>query len=204
MKNSRKHAAYAAVKRAGDVCLSLLGLIALSPLLLWIAAAVKIEDGGPVLFRQERITKVGRIFRILKFRTMRPEAYPGQPESERITRVGARLRRRWLDELPQLVNVLRGDMSLVGPRPLSLEDVAYAKTVCPDFFRREQVRAGLTGLAQLYGRPETPPNEKLAFDIRYIENQSSGLDLRILLSTLCKALSGSAVSISPGPGTEER
>ncbi len=184
MKNNQSHTAYDAVKRVGDVFLSLLGLAAFSPLLLVIAAAVKIEDGGPILFRQERLTKGGRVFEILKFRTMRPESYPGQPEDERVTGIGARLRRSWLDELPQLVNVLKGDMSLVGPRPLSLGDVARAKAACPDFVLREQVRAGITGTAQLLGRPETPPAEKLAFDMRYIENRGIGLDLRILLATV--------------------
>ena len=173
----------AAIKRLCDVLLSLFGLVLLSPALLVIAAAVRTGDGGPVLFRQERLTKGGRVFRILKFRTMRPEAYPGEPEEQRVTRVGGFLRKRWLDELPQLVNILAGDMSFVGPRPLSLGDVKRAKALCPDFGRREQVRAGLTGTAQLLGRYDTPPGEKLALDTLYIEHFSLGLDVRILLQT---------------------
>ena len=115
---------------------------------------------------------------------MRPEAYPGQPEEERVTRIGGFLRRTWLDELPQLWNVLIGDMSLVGPRPESLPDVARAKSICPSYHERERVRAGMTGLAQLVGRYDTPPREKLALDMFYIERCSVGFDVRILMQTM--------------------
>ena len=171
-------------KRLGDLVLSAAGLLVLSPLLLAVAAAIRLSDGGPVLFTQDRVTKGGRVFRILKFRTMRPASRPGEPEEDRVTRVGRFLRRRWLDELPQLVNVLKGDMSLVGPRPESLADVAASGAVCPDFHRREQVRAGLTGFAQILGRYDTPPREKLGLDLFYIEHFSLGLDLVLLLQTV--------------------
>lgn len=171
-------------KRLLDILLSALGLVALSPTLLAAALAVRLGDGGPALFRQERVTRDGRVFRILKFRSMRPAAFPGEPEAARVTRVGGFLRRHWLDELPQLVNVLLGDMSLVGPRPESLSDVARSKELCPDFSRRERVRAGLTGLAQLLGRYDTPPREKLALDMMYIENYSLGLDALLILQTI--------------------
>lgn len=178
------HPAQMALKRLFDILLSALGLAVLSPVLLAAALAVRLEDGGPALFRQERVTKGGRVFRILKFRSMRPEAYPGEPEEERVTRVGGFLRRHWLDELPQLANILRGDMSLVGPRPESLSDVARSKELCPDFSMRERVRAGLTGLAQLLGRYDTPPREKLALDMLYIENISLTLDAKLILQTV--------------------
>lgn len=171
-------------KRFGDVLLSLAGLVLLAPLLLIIAARIFAEDGGPVIFRQERVTRGGRVFRICKFRTMRPEAYPGQPEEERVTKIGGFLRRTWLDELPQLWNVLAGDMSLVGPRPESLKDVARARSVCPDYRERERVRAGITGLAQLVGRYDTPPREKLALDMLYIGHYSPGFDLTLLAQTV--------------------
>ena len=177
-------AGQAVIKRACDILLSLAGLLVLSPLLIVLAAAIRYGDGGPALFRQERVTKDGRVFRILKFRTMRPAAYPGEPEAERVTRIGGFLRRHWLDELPQLANILIGDMSLVGPRPESLTDVARSKEICPAFCRRERVRAGLTGLAQLLGRYDTPPREKLALDELYIRHFSLRLDARILLQTV--------------------
>lgn len=172
------------MKRLFDILLSALGLVILSPVFAAAALAVKAGDGGPVLFRQERVTKDGRVFRILKLRSMRPAAYPGEPEEARVTRIGGFLRRHWLDELPQLVNVLLGDMSLVGPRPESLQDVARSKELCPAFSRREQVRAGLTGLAQLLGRYDTPPREKLALDMLYIEHYSLGLDALLILQTV--------------------
>lgn len=162
-------------KRLMDILLSFLGLIVLSPLILGVALAVRLEDGGPALFRQERVTKNGRVFRICKFRTMR---------GDRVTRVGKHIRSRWMDELPQLWNVLTGDMSLVGPRPLSIADVEAAKRVCPAFTDREAVRAGLTGTAQLLGRHDTPPREKLALDRLYTENLSLRFDAALILQTI--------------------
>ena len=149
-----------------------------------VALVVKADSPGPVLFKQKRVGRGKCYFNILKFRSMRPPARPDQPEEERVTRMGAFLRRHWLDELPQLINVLAGDMSLVGPRPESLEDVAASKMICPEFSGREQVRAGLTGLAQLLGRYDTPPREKLALDRMYIEHFSLRLDLCLILQTV--------------------
>ena len=176
-----------AVKRGGDLVLSALLLLLLSPLLALIALLIRREDGGPVLFRQERLTVHGRRFTILKFRTMTPQAQEGRSAAardSRVTRVGAFLRRYRLDELPQLVNILRGDMSLVGPRPEMLSNVDRYKRLLPAFVSRERVRAGLTGYAQIEGRYNTSPEDKLMLDLLYIENFSLWLDVRLIFRTL--------------------
>lgn len=167
------------IKRLADIVVSVIGLVLSSPVLLAAALAVKLEDGGPVLFRQERVTKDGRVFRILKFRTMRIE-----DGHEYVTRAGAFLRHTWIDELPQFVNVLAGDMSVVGPRPEMLSDVTFSKEICPEFSERECMRAGMTGLAQILGSADTPPREKLAFDRFYIDHFSLGLDGLLIVQTL--------------------
>ncbi len=177
-----------ALKRAADFIISALLLILLSPLMLAVACAVRAEDGGPALFSQKRYTLGGKVFDILKFRTMKvnPEengVYPYTENDSRITRAGKFLRRYHIDELPQLINILMGDMSLVGPRPeqVELADL-YAKDVI-DYPERLRVRAGLTGLAQVYGRYSIEPADKLRMDLMYIENQSILTDLKILLLT---------------------
>ena len=189
----------AAVKRVMDVVLSCAGLVLTSPILLAAAVAVRLEGGGPVLYRQPRATRNGQVFQILKFRSMRPETgdihasvRAGDP---RITRVGRFLRRYRIDELPQLWNVLRGDMSLVGPRPEMLENAERYTRELPQFSYRLRVRAGITGLAQVYGRYNTPPRDKLILDLLYIERFSLWLDIRILLRTLL-------VLLAPGRSTE--
>ena len=171
-------------KRLADIVLSALALILLSPVLLAAAILVLLSDGGPVLFRQARVTKDGRVFQILKFRTMRPASASDEPDRSRVTRVGEILRRHWLDELPQLINILVGDMSLVGPRPESLEDVEASGKICPAFVEREKIRAGLTGLAQVLGRADTPPREKLALDLLYMDHFSLGLDACLIVQTV--------------------
>ena len=177
------------LKRCADIVLSSLGLVFTLPLSLCAALAVRLDDGGPVFFRQERLTLRGRTFRLIKFRTMVVNAEKGGQRlavegDERITRVGALLRRTRIDELPQLWNVLRGDMALVGPRPecpaLAEE---YEKTL-PEFSYRLKVRAGLTGVAQVYGDYATSPRDKLLMDIMYIENYTTSLDLKLLLLTV--------------------
>jgi lipopolysaccharide/colanic/teichoic acid biosynthesis glycosyltransferase len=181
------------VKAATDRLLAAAGLVALSPVYAGISLWILAESGRPVIFRQPRAGREGRPFSMLKFRTMVPGAvqvgrqlalsedpFGVIPDDPRITRSGRFLRRTSLDELPQLWNVLRGDMSLVGPRPDLLEQVAnYA----PGDRRRLAVRPGITGWAQIHGRDEIPWEQRFELDAWYVENWSLGLDARILLGT---------------------
>ena len=177
-------------KRIMDILLSALVLLILSPLMLLIAAAIKLEDGGPVFFRQKRLTRNGREFDILKFRSMVVDAekYAGAvlatDNDPRITRVGRIIRPFRLDELPQLINILKGDMSIVGPRP---ERKVIADEYCkdiPEFAYRLKVRGGLTGYAQIYGKYNTSAYDKLRLDLMYIENYSLLLDIKLMILTL--------------------
>lgn len=146
------------------------------------ALAIRLEDHGPALFRQERIGRAGQPFQLLKFRTMRHDGpNPLFPDATRITRVGRVLRRLSLDELPQLVNVLRGEMSIVGPRPTLAYQVAR---YTPEQRRRLQARPGLTGLAQVLGRNTISWPERIRLDLDYLESQSLLLDLRVLLRSV--------------------
>lgn len=174
------------VKRTIDVAGSLLGLLVGLPLLAAVAAAIKLEDGGPVLYVQERLGREGRPFRLLKFRSMvvgadRMEGGLRIREGdERITRVGKVLRRFSLDELPQLVNVLRGEMSLVGPRPALVRDLErYTERQRG----RLRVRPGITGLAQVSGRASIPWDERIEYDLAYVREWTLLLDLEILVRT---------------------
>lgn len=182
------------VKRLCDIVLSALLLLLLLPVMLLCAAAVHLEDGGAVFYRQKRLTREAKEFEMLKFRSMIPDAEAdgkavlAEAHDSRITRTGRILRRFRLDELPQLINVLRGEMSLVGPRPERPELAAeYAKQY-PEFPYRLQVKAGLTGYAQVTGSYHTKPIDKLKMDLMYIEQYSLLLDLQILLLTLKTAL----------------
>ena len=177
-------------KRAMDILLSALVLLILSPLMLLIAGAIKLEDGGPVFFRQKRLTRNGREFDILKFRSMVVDAekYAGAvlatDNDPRITRVGRIIRPFRLDELPQLINILKGDMSIVGPRP---ERKVIADEYCkdiPEFAYRLKVRGGLTGYAQIYGKYNTTAYDKLRLDLMYIENYSLLLDIKLMILTI--------------------
>jgi lipopolysaccharide/colanic/teichoic acid biosynthesis glycosyltransferase len=181
------------VKEAADRALAAAGLVALSPVYAGISLWILAESGRPVVFRQPRAGKDGRPFSMLKFRTMVQDAvrvgremglsddpFGVVPDDPRITRSGRFLRRTSLDELPQLWNVLRGDMSLVGPRPDLLEQVAnYA----PSDRRRLAVKPGITGWAQIHGRDEIPWEQRFELDAWYVDNWSLGLDARILLAT---------------------
>ncbi len=178
-------------KRAFDLVVSATALVLLSPLLAAIALAIRLVDGAPVLYGQERMGLDGVVFRCLKFRTMRPdsEAATGpvwsSPDDPRRTRLGAFLRRTNLDELPQLWNVLRGDMSLVGPRPERPVFIEQFRREIPGYMLRHKVKAGLTGWAQVHGwRGDTSVQERVEHDIYYIQNWSLGLDIRILLMTV--------------------
>ena len=177
-------------KRAMDILISAIVLLILSPLMLLIAAAIKLEDGGPVFFRQKRLTRHGREFDILKFRSMVVDAekYAGAvlatDNDPRITRVGRIIRPFRLDELPQLINILKGDMSIVGPRP---ERKVIADEYCkdiPEFAYRLKVRGGLTGYAQIYGKYNTSAYDKLRLDLMYIENYSLLLDIKLMILTI--------------------
>lgn len=175
-------------KKFFDVSISLALLILVSPILLITMAAIKIEDGGPVFFKQKRCTKDGKVFEILKFRSMIVDAEkagvtPCTGNDPRITKVGKIIRVTRIDELPQLMNVLNGDMSFVGPRPERVEHVEEYSKEFPEFAYRMRVNGGLTGYAQIYGKYNTSAYDKLRWDLMYIENQSLLLDLKILLLT---------------------
>ena len=183
-------------KRAFDIAVSALLLVALAPLLGAIALAVRLSSPGPVLYGQQRGGRDGRVFRMLKFRTMRADAEhhsgpvfarAGDP---RRTRVGQWLRSYSLDELPQLVHVLRGDMSLVGPRPERPVFVQEFRATIPRYFERHKVRSGVTGWAQVNGlRGDTPLADRTRYDVYYVENWSLAFDIKILVMTLRSVLS---------------
>jgi lipopolysaccharide/colanic/teichoic acid biosynthesis glycosyltransferase len=177
---------YCLLKRVIDLAVAGVALGVLAPVLLGIGAAIRLGSRGPALFRQERAGRGGRPFLLYKFRTMRPEVDPFGPspkagDDPRLTRLGRVLREYSLDELPQLVNIIRGDMSLVGPRPLYVAQMAEWDERQK---RRLLVKPGLTGLAQISGRGELTREEKLALDVRYVEEASLWRDGRILLATL--------------------
>ena len=177
------------IKRAGDVIISLLALVLLSPFVVLISVLIHLEDGGAVIFRQSRLTVDGKTFTIRKFRTMKPliettELQRSSTENDpRITKIGAFLRRFRLDEVPQFFNILIGDMSLVGPRPEMMANVLRYKIELPAFVYREKMKAGLTGYAQIEGRYNTSAEDKLMLDMMYIESFSIWLDIKLLLRT---------------------
>ena len=176
------------VKRALDLLGAAGGLIPLSPVLLLIALAVRLSLGSPVLFRQVRAGRQGRPFQLLKFRTMtgaRDAAGELLPDAQRLTRLGRWLRSSSLDELPQLINVVRGDMSLVGPRPLLPE---YLPHYSAEQARRHDVRPGITSWANVQGRNTLSWEHRLALDVWYVDHWSLALDLKILLMTGVKVL----------------
>ncbi|MBX7246246.1 MAG: exopolysaccharide biosynthesis polyprenyl glycosylphosphotransferase [Candidatus Sumerlaeaceae bacterium] len=177
-------------KRLLDVIVSLLVLILLSPILLLIALLVKVTSPGPVLYKQKRVGLDGRRFNIFKFRSMRLDAERdtgpvwASEDDERATAFGRFLRRNNLDELPQFLNVLRGDMSLVGPRPERPEFVKQFREEVPRYMGRHRVKSGMTGWAQINGlRGNTSIDERIKYDLYYIENWSFWLDLKIMLLT---------------------
>ena len=194
---------YAWVKAAGDFAVALVLLVVLTPLLLVVGVLVKLTSSGPALYSQLRLGKNGRAYRIYKFRTMwhncEQQSGPqwSRPGDPRVTRLGRLLRRTHLDELPQLWNVLRGDMSLVGPRPERPEIVPLLEEAIPGYRRRLLVRPGVTGLAQLQLPPDTDlasVRRKLAHDLYYVQCCGPWLDLRILLAT-AGYLAGTSVGL---------
>jgi sugar transferase EpsL len=184
-----------AAKRVMDVTGAALGIMVLSPVLSWTALAALIMQGPPILFRHERSGLAGRPFTMLKFRTMRP-SHRGQAwgtDRQRITRLGRLLRSTSIDELPELWNVLRGDMSLVGPRPLLAE---YLDRYTPEEQRRHDMRPGTTGWAAVNGRHTLRFEDRLVLDVWYVDNWSLWLDLKILALTMRQVLSRADVAIT--------
>jgi lipopolysaccharide/colanic/teichoic acid biosynthesis glycosyltransferase len=189
------------LNRAADVALAGLGLVLASPLLAGAALAVKLEDGGPVLFRQRRVGKNGKDFELLKLRSMVVDAertgagFAVDRGDPRITKVGRFLRRTSIDELPQLWNVVRGDMSVIGPRPtLRYQVDRYTERQR----RRLDVRPGLTGWAQIHGRATLPWEERIELDVWYVDNRSPLVDLKILARTPIALCGGTYRGVTGG------
>ena len=182
---------FLAIKRAMDILVSAFALVVLSPIMLATSIAIKATDGGPILYKQNRLTKDGKVFKVMKFRSMRVDAEKDGvarlstgDKDDRITPVGRFIRKVRIDELPQLINILKGDMSLIGPRPERPEIAAQYEKEMPEFRLRLQAKAGLTGYAQIYGKYNTTPYDKLQMDLMYIANPSLFEELSILLATV--------------------
>lgn len=174
------------LKRSMDICVSLIAIILSSPIWIVCAIAIKSCDHGPIFFKQKRATKNGKVFEVYKFRTMRQNVKNKSVTSDddRITPVGKVLRKFRIDELPQFLNILKGEMSVVGPRPEMLENVYEYTSELPEFEYRLRVKAGLTGYAQIAGKYNTSPRDKLILDLMYIENYSIWKDIKLILQTL--------------------
>lgn len=181
---------FIAVKRLFDIIISAIGLIVLSPIILVTSLAIKKYDNGPVFYKQCRLTKDGKEFYVVKFRSMKVDAEKNGAQlssgekDDRITPVGRIIRKLRIDEIPQLWNILNGDMSIVGPRPERPEIAAVYEEELPEFALRLQAKAGLTGYAQVYGKYNTTPYDKLLMDLMYISNPSIVEDLKIMFATI--------------------
>ncbi len=189
-------------KRLLDLAVAIPGLIGLSPLMLVVAALVRARMGSPVLFRQARPGLHGRPFTMLKFRTMldlRDADGQPLPDAQRLTSLGRILRATSLDELPELINVVRGDMSLVGPRPLLL---AYLERYSPEQMRRHEVKPGITGWAQVNGRNTVSWAEKFQYDLWYVEHQTFRVDCEVLWKTLKLVVTRHGIT-QPGHATAD-
>lgn len=178
-----------AVKRILDVLLSSLALLVLSPLFAIVALAIKLTDGGPVFYKQRRCTRDLKEFDILKFRSMIVDAEKNGPQpavdnDSRITKVGKIIRATRIDELPQILNIIKGDMSIVGPRPERIEHVEKYSAEIPEFVCRYKVKGGLTGYAQVFGKYNTSAYNKLKMDLMYIQNYSLALDIKLIIMTV--------------------
>lgn len=174
------------LKRVMDIILSLIAIIITLPLLLVAAIAIKIEDKGSIIFKQNRATRDGKIFSVYKLRTMKEdvENYSVVENDDRVTKVGKFLRKYRIDEIPQFFNVLKGDMSVVGPRPEMLANIFNYTSVLPEFEYRLRVKAGITGHAQIAGKYNTSPKDKLILDLMYIEEYSMWLDIKLIFQTI--------------------
>ena len=181
-------------KRAIDIVCSGLGLIVLSPILLITAVLIRIKLGSPIFFTQDRLGKDGKVFKMIKFRTMLDAVDKwGEPlpDEERMTPFGKFLRSTSIDELPELINVFKGDMSLVGPRPLLVE---YKELYSPEQFRRHDVRPGITGWAQVNGRNTLGWSERFELDVEYVDNYNLFMDIKILFMTVLKVVKRDGIS----------
>ena len=176
------------IKRTFDIILSALGIIILGPIMIITAIAIKLDDGGPIIFKQRRITRDQREFSIYKFRSMKEsdssEVKKTTVDDDRVTKVGKIIRPLRIDEMPQLFNILFGDMSIVGPRPEMIELVEDYSKLLPEFRLRHKVKAGLTGYAQIYGKYNTTPQNKLNMDLYYIEHYSFLEDIKLIIMTI--------------------
>lgn len=174
------------IKRAMDIFISIVGIIISSPVMLVCGILIKLEDGGKVFFKQNRATRHGRIFSVYKLRTMKEdvENYSMVEDDIRVTKIGRFLRKYRLDEFPQLINVFLGDMSVVGPRPEMLVNIFNYTEQLPEFEYRLRVKAGITGYAQISGKYNTSPKDKLILDLMYIEDYSVWLDIKLIFQTL--------------------
>lgn len=192
---------YDPLKRGLDIILSLFGLVITAPIQLIVALLVRINLGSPVLFKQQRPGKNGEVFELIKFRSMLDvdESKNLITNEQRVTRFGKFLRASSLDEIPSLVNILRGEMSLVGPRPLRVD---YLKLYNPEQMRRHEVRPGLTGLAQINGRNALQWEERFKLDVEYVDNRSFKLDVKILLKTVTKVLNRDGISSEGHVGSQ--
>ena len=191
------------IKRCLDIVLSLCGIIVLSPVLLVLFILVRVKLGSPVLFKQERPGKGEKIFTLCKFRTMtdaRDEKGELLPDEVRLTKFGRLLRATSLDELPELVNILKGDMSVIGPRPLL---VRYLPRYNSFQRRRHEVRPGLTGLAQVNGRNALTWEEKFEYDVRYVDNLTFAMDVRIFFATVRAVLKHEGINSETSATMEE-
>ena len=182
---------FSVVKRIMDIVISIIALIVLSPLMLATIIAIKIEDGGPAFYVQDRLTRDGQIFRLIKFRSMKVDAekdgiarLSAGDHDERITRTGSIIRKFRIDEIPQFYNILKGEMSLIGPRPERPEIAAQYEKIMPEFRLRLQAKAGLTGYAQVYGKYNSSPYDKLQMDLLYLANPSLIEEISIIFATI--------------------
>ncbi len=188
---------YKNVKRLFDFSLAFFAVIILSPLMALCSLLIKLDDGGPVLFKQNRPGKDGKIFKVYKFRTMsirtRDEKGNQLSDMQRMTKIGKLLRKTSLDEIPQFVNILKGEMSFIGPRPLLCE---YLELYSPRQARRHEVRPGISGLAQVNGRNAITWEEKFEYDVWYVDNMSFLLDIKILIKTVVNVFTGEGINSS--------
>jgi len=191
----KKRPIYEVTSRLFDIVLSLVSLVIAFPIVLIVAIAIKIEDGGSAFYTQERLGKDGKVFTIYKMRSMKVNAEANGAQwadafDDRITKVGKFIRKTRIDEIPQLCNILMGDMKIIGPRPERPELAEEFYVDLPEFVNRLSVKPGLTGLAQVSGGYDLTPAEKLILDVEYIERRSWALDLKIIVKTVGVVLSG--------------
>ena len=190
------------IKRTIDIVISLLALVILSPLILIVTVLVRVVIGSPVIFKQCRSGKLEKIFTIYKFRTMtdeRDESGKLMPEEVRLTKFGKYLRSTSIDEIPEFINIIKGDMSIVGPRPLLVSYLSYYDNTEK---RRHEVRPGLTGLAQINGRNATTWDERLKYDVQYVDHVNFASDIKIICSTIAIVLKREGISSENHPTME--